>query len=191
MAHEALTQLHGLFTGVKMGGCTTHDAFHLAPEWTVVKQFDCHRRFCIKDRVWIYGLIDEDKRPILNRSKPTAWLNYVHANLQAIHWNGLKRGVWEKSEGKLSVFFAYPLTLELLLENIETQASYLLRAKRQNVQSVTFITLNIGRNHWTLLSIDNQTLKNILYFDSLGYQIPSSLRHALANLFPCLHRGWI
>ena len=73
-------------------------------------------------------------------------------------------------------------TLDLLLENIETQASYLLRAQIQNVQSVTFITVNIGRNHWTLI-IDNQTLKNILYFDSLGYQIPFSLRHALANLF--------
>jgi hypothetical protein len=60
----------------------------------------------IKDRVWIYGLLDEDK----NRSKPTAWLNDLQvANLQAIHWKSLKKGVWKKSEGKLSVFFYLPL----------------------------------------------------------------------------------
>ena len=103
----------------------------VATEWTVVKQFDCHRRYGIKDRVWIYGLLEEDKRPVLNRGKPTAWLNDLQvANLQAIHWKSLKQCIWKKSEGKLSVFFAYPLTLELLLENIETQASYLIRATR-------------------------------------------------------------
>ena len=47
-----------------MGGCSVNDAFHLAlaTKWTVVKQFDCHRRYGIKDRVWIYGLLDEDNR---------------------------------------------------------------------------------------------------------------------------------
>ena len=68
----------------------------LATEWTVVKQFDCHRLSGIKDRVWIYGLLDEDKRPILNSSKPTAWLNDLQAaNLQAIHWKS-----WSKAFGR-------------------------------------------------------------------------------------------
>ena len=104
-------------------------------------------------------------------------------NIQGILWESLQ-GIWRNNEGKLSVNFIYPLTLEILLDNVKDQCRYLLRAKRKHVNTVTFITINLGRSHWTLLVIDNQREKNILYFDSLGNLIPSSLRDAMASLFP-------
>ena len=110
-----------VYWGEEMGGCTANDAFHLAlqTDWTLLKQLDCHNRFGIRDRVWIYGLRDEGQRPILNRDKPIAWLNDIQiANIQDILWKSLKQGIWSHNEGKLSVYWIYPLTLEILLENV-------------------------------------------------------------------------
>ena len=68
------------------------------------------------------GFLEEDKHPVLNRSKPTAWLNDVQIDIEAVFWKNLKQGIW-RSECKLSVFFAYPLTFEVLLNNIEIEYS--------------------------------------------------------------------
>ena len=153
-----------------MGGCTANDAFHLALKtvWTLFKQLDCHNRYGTRDRVWIYGVRNEGQRPILNRNKPTAWLNDMQiGNIQGILWESLKQDIWRNNEGKLSVNFIYPLTLEILLDNVKDQCRYLLRAKRKHVNTVTFITINIGRNRWTPLIIDNQTVKK-----SYLYRLP-------------------
>ena len=88
-----------------------------------------------KDRVWISGLLDEDKRPILNRSKPTAWLNDLQiANLQIIHWKKFAARRLEKESRQVECFLYLPPP-------------------------------DYGQSDF----------KNILFFDSLGYQIPSSL----------------
>jgi len=109
---------------------------------------------------------------------PTCWLrdqdianilNEFYKTWQAATWSRFASIDWD---------LRYPVPIELFLSDMN-------RYFVNRPEGVTFVPINLGRSHWTLLAIDSRPgHTRVVFWDPLGNPCPPSAWRKICTFFP-------